>query len=230
MSTPGQVRRSIRWRQNIGYLVGGFVGLLVILALNLPGMDNLHAAGPMNTGHEKLICGACHDPAAGTLRQQLQANVKFVLGTRKTGADIIHKTVTNAVCLDCHARPTDRHPVGRFLEPRFKDARQAIGPQLCTSCHKEHSGKRVTIESTYCINCHSDLKLNKDPIDTPHVTLIANKNWQSCLGCHDFHGNHRMQTATKMQDAIAQDMILRYFNGGPSPYSNDKFFAAKETR
>jgi hypothetical protein len=233
MNTSAQRRKPIRWRQNIGYFLGATVGLLILAVLILPGMDDLHVFGPLNTGHENLACNSCHDPAAGTLRQQLQANIKYILGMRKTPVDIIHKTVTNEVCLDCHSRPNDRHPAARFLEPRFKDARQAIQPQLCTSCHAEHSGKRVTIESTYCVNCHTDLKVNNDPIEIPHAQLIADKRWQSCLSCHDFHGNHQMTTPTTMHDAVSQDMILSYFNGGLSPYSTDstdKIYPAKRSR
>ena len=108
--------------------------------------------------------------------------------------DFGHQPVTNATCLECHDRPNDRHPVFRFFEPRFAEAREQIQPQYCLSCHLEHSGKRVTtFEITSCVHCHKDITLNHDPTTISHEDLIEAGQWESCLGCHDFHGNHVMK-------------------------------------
>lgn len=183
----------------------------------------------MNTGHEDLKCKSCHKPAPGTVRQQLQANLRYVLGLRETAADFGQQDVGNEICLGCHDRPKDRHPVYRFLEPRFAKAREQIQPQFCISCHLEHQGKRVTREeSGYCVNCHKETKLKKDPINISHEQLIAQDRWESCLGCHDFHGNHVMKTKRVVEEAWSPERVRAYFGGGPSPYPKELYYNAKK--
>lgn len=213
-----------------GYLAGLGLMALALLWLFLPGQESLHSLGPANTGHETLGCEDCHTPADGTARQQIQANVRYWVGLRDTPANFQHNAVTNDDCLACHERPNDAHPVFRFNEPRFAEARAAIQPQDCVSCHLEHEGERVTIEPTFCVVCHEDLELRNDPIDIPHTTLIADENWASCLGCHDFHGNHVMETETQVGNALPIETIEEYFAGSDSPYSAEKAFSATEER
>lgn len=218
-----------RHRQNLAYAVGASVGLLAVGLLALPAEEKLHAHGPMNSGHEAIACDGCHRPAPGSVRQQIQANVRYWLGWREQPADFGRTAVDNAACLDCHERPNDRHPVYRFLEPRFLNARQTIAPQNCLSCHAEHRGQRVTQrEIGYCVNCHKDTKVRKDPLDVPHDRLIALKQWESCLGCHDFHGNHIYKLPIEAEKIIPPDRIRAYFAGGPSPYGNTLHYKAKK--
>ncbi|PKM37694.1 MAG: hypothetical protein CVV06_04420 [Gammaproteobacteria bacterium HGW-Gammaproteobacteria-10] len=128
--------------------------------------------------------------STGSPCQQIQANIRFVLGRRETTAAFIHSAVGNEQCLRCHERPNDRHPVYRFLEPRFAKAREKISPQSCVSCHNEHRGRRVTFgRIDYCRYCHEKTELRKAPLDISHADLITLKQWDTCLGCHDFHGN-----------------------------------------
>jgi hypothetical protein len=207
--------------QNLAYAGGLLTGLVALLVLAVPAREAWHARGPMNVGHEALRCAWCHRDARGSFRQQVQANFRYALGLRQSPADLGRRDVGNQACLSCHDRPDDRHPVYRFLEPRFAEAREKLAPQQCTSCHREHTGKRVTLgEIGYCENCHEDTHLRKDPIDVPHERLIALDRWQSCLGCHDFHGNHLMQTATTLDRAIAPAQVRAYFDGGASPYGS----------
>jgi len=195
----------------------------------MPGYAWLHAAGPMNTGHEKLLCEDCHVPADGNLRQQFQANIQFLLGNRKQYSPVGFRSVSSRDCQQCHDRPTDKHPVSRFLEPRFSKARAKISPHQCMSCHKEHQGKRVTtVSQDYCSNCHQKLKLRKEKIDVHHVDLIKQKRWQTCLGCHDYHGNHRMKLKKRLKDIVNEQVIHEYFNGGNDPYSRNKIHKVKE--
>ena len=218
-----------RRRQNLGYAIGIAVGLGCLAVFLWPSQEQLHALGPMNTGHENFRCESCHVPAPGTTRQQLQATVRYWLGWRETPVDFGHQDVSNAVCLRCHERPNDRHPVYRFLEPRFAKAREQIEPQLCVSCHLEHRGQRVTLTDTgYCSTCHKETTLKRDPMDIPHERLIAEDRWETCLGCHDFHGNHLMKTKTRVEEVWPQAQLRAYFNGGPSPYPKALHHPAKK--
>ena len=157
----------------IGYWTG-FIALLLLLAvLWSPEQESLHASGPANTGHETLSCKDCHQAASGSFRQQVQANIRYWLGLRSKPTDFQFLPVTNKECIACHDRPKDNHPAHRFLEPRFAEARANISAHKCVSCHQEHQGARVTIETTFCSNCHQKLKLKKDPLPVfSHEKLI----------------------------------------------------------
>lgn len=221
--------QGLRKRHHWGYLFAGIIVLIIAAFILMPRYAWLHAAGPMNTGHEDLVCEDCHQPAAGSLRQELQANVQFVLGNRSHPAQVGFRPVTNRDCQHCHDRPSDRHPVSRFLEPRFTKARAAIAPHKCASCHREHQGKRVTtVSQGYCSNCHQKLKLRKEKINVAHAELVKQKRWQTCMGCHDFHGNHRMNVRTRLENIINEKQIQDYFNGGDDPYSDKKIHKAKQ--
>jgi hypothetical protein len=215
--------------QNLGYLVGAFGTLAIALILFWPNGEQMQSKGPPNTGHEMLVCEDCHRESEGSLRQQVQANVRYYLGLRQTEVEFGHLPVTNENCQECHDRPTDFHPVFRFNEPRFAEARQAIQPQLCVSCHKEHEGKRVTsVGTSYCVHCHQDLEVQDDPITVSHKELTAQGRWETCLTCHDFHGNHVMETPTDLAAGIPLSRVVEYFEGGPDPYSEQKHYLTKE--
>ena len=138
-------RATFRIHQHRAYATGIAIGLVSLCLLLLPENDRFHVRGPMNTGHEKIKCGSCHKEAPGTLRQQIQANLHFIFAQRNHPADFGHRPVGNENCLFCHERPNDRHPVYRFLEPRFQKTRESLKPQYCISCHAEHHGQRVTL-------------------------------------------------------------------------------------
>jgi uncharacterized protein YjeT (DUF2065 family) len=203
-------------------------GLVVVLAglalVVVPQSSRFAAKGPSNTGHDKLACTDCHKEAPGTFRQQLQAKVSFHLGLRDIDPTFGHDKVSNETCVNCHARDQDAHPVHRFLEPRFKEAREQLGAESCANCHREHKGVRVTMAATSCATCHQDLAMKNDPLDVSHRDLIAKGQWTTCLGCHDYHGNHKRLTQTKLEDAYASKAILDYLAGGPSPYGLDLKF------
>ena len=219
-----------RKRQFFGYIAGLLLALGGYVTLMWPDNEDLVSLGPMNTGHDDLTCDNCHIKARGTAMQQLQANVMYLFGMRKKSVTFGHEDVDNAACKSCHDRPNDRHPVHRFLEPRFADARQAIHPELCESCHREHNDVRLVINDTgYCRNCHDDTELKEDPLDVPHTELIKQEMWTTCLQCHDFHGNHEMETAIMMRDTIPLQKIEEYIRGGLSPYGEDKKFVATKT-
>jgi uncharacterized CHY-type Zn-finger protein len=205
-------------RRRVGSVLGSVIASLVLAGLAWPGNEHWSAAGPMNTGHEQLSCDSCHRPAPGTVRQQLQANARYAIGLRAEPVDFGERRVENADCLSCHERPFDRHPVSRFSEPRFEKARAAAGVQRCAGCHREHTGTRVTSAMTVCENCHSDVKLRADPLDVSHAQLAQEGRFSTCLGCHDFHGNHVMKLAKNMSEVFAPEQIEAYLHGGRSPY------------
>lgn len=221
--------KATRKPQHLAYTAGIIISLLGLAVLLTPAYDKFHARGPMNSGHDTLNCISCHQVAPGSFRQQIQANLRYALGKRDRLADFGHQAVSNESCLGCHERPNDRHPVYRFLEPRFLKARANLSPQFCVSCHTEHKGQRVTHpEIGYCVNCHKLTKVRKDPLDVPHERLIALKRWESCLGCHDFHGNHKMKTKKSVEQIIPAKKIRAYFRGGKSPYGEDRHYKAKK--
>jgi hypothetical protein len=210
------------------YLLGGVVAAATVAAVvMIPHAARFHAKGPANTGHEALACSDCHKDAPGTLRQQLQAKVQYWLGLRATDATFGRSRVGNEQCTGCHARDQDSHPVHRFLEPRFFEARAELGAESCVSCHREHKGVRVTMPATACATCHQNLELKRDPLDVSHRELVARKEWTSCLGCHDFHGNHKRVTPTRLDAAYPPSAIFDYLAGGPSPYGHDMKYPTK---
>ncbi|MET0591826.1 MAG: cytochrome c3 family protein [Polyangiaceae bacterium] len=217
-------------RRRVGIGVGLCLANAALCALFAPGLEHFTAPGKMNTGHEQLDCSSCHRSAPGTMRQQIQAGTRFVLGLRETPVDFGFRKVENSDCYACHERPLDRHPAFRFNEPRFFEARQAIAPQRCASCHREHSGRRVTVDASYCQHCHGDLQMKDDPLDVPHATLVRESLWTSCLGCHDFHGNHVMKSPDHFADAISPLRIGRYFEGHASPYPAELKEPARQNR
>ncbi len=107
-----------QWRY-IGLLAGIALGLLLVGFLNFPGRNSVVAKGPLNTGHEGLGCQECHAPVRGTVAQQVSSNVYHWLGLRKSTIGFGSEDVDSKDCLACHERPHDRHPISRFLEPRF---------------------------------------------------------------------------------------------------------------
>jgi hypothetical protein len=195
-----------------------------------PGQEHLTAPGTMNTGHEKLACVNCHRRAPGTARQQLQADARYLLGWRDAPADFGLRGVSNEDCLACHERPFDRHPVFRFTEPRFAEVRKTLAPHRCLSCHGEHSGARVTVQAGYCVRCHDALEMKNDPLNVPHVQLVREGRWLTCLGCHDFHGNHIMDSGKRLADGAAARQVQLYFEGGASPYPSQLRKPARKQR
>jgi len=213
----------LRQRQFLGGAIGVLIEIGIIIFLNLDSSEEYISLGPMNAGHNDLSCVTCHAHAKGNLMQQLQSNLESAIGVREHGVDFGTMDVTVQNCLQCHDRPNDRHPPHRFSEPRFKKAIANINTTTCITCHSEHNGERVTVASLdYCIHCHQDLKVEQDPVDISHETLIATKQWFTCIQCHDFHGNHRYKVPTKLKDTIPMSVIEVYLKGGKDPYGNDK--------
>ncbi len=216
-------------KRKIHIVAGILVAFVLTAFFTSPQNQNYLIKGKYNTGHETLACNDCHKDAPGSIRQQLQAKTQhYVHGQEDVVLGLL--PVDNKVCNDCHNRPEDNHPVHRFMEPRFKEARNAIHPETCNSCHQEHSGKRVTIpEPSFCVNCHEDMSIENDPLEISHKELVVSKQWESCLQCHDYHGNHLSNVPESIKDTIPLDLIKEYFNGGKDPFGNDKKYKTKQS-
>ncbi|MCH2210283.1 MAG: cytochrome c3 family protein [Fuerstiella sp.] len=194
----------------------------VMIALQVTGMERLSSPGGSRDIHAGLACTQCHRPADGTLRQQVQANVKHWLGFRKYGADFVHKQIKTDDCLDCHSSETDPHSTYRFLEPKFAEVRTKISPHDCLSCHTEHRGEISVRGGNFCQHCHQDLKLENDITSPSHELLTADARWDTCLMCHDYHDNHHWNTPRDLTQAVNVELIQDYLNGSEkeSPYGD----------
>ncbi|WP_147124742.1 cytochrome c3 family protein [Shimia ponticola] len=196
-------------------------------ALTMPQAMTLISHGPIQKGHADVGCSGCHEASIGSIRQQTQANLRHLVGLRETPADFGYGPVTSRQCIACHDRPNDRHPIYRFQEPRFQDALKEVGATSCLGCHSEHKAERVQVEPTICVACHEDLDVRNDPIDVPHVALISDKRWDTCLGCHDFHGNHARKAQKTLALAHEPAVIRAYLKQGPNPYGATKSYPAQ---
>lgn len=194
-----------------------------------PGLG-LRAKGPMNTSHTNLECTACHKEAEGTIRQQMGHNARTLFGLHDFDwVPVGFAEVDNAACIACHDRPDDLHPVARFMEMRFAEQRVELGVHECKGCHGEHEGVRVAhVGEGFCRECHGDLEVSFDPIEPTHAALLEGESWETCMQCHDFHGNHIAEVPKKLAAAIERDRILDYLEGGADPYGNEKNHVATE--
>lgn len=204
------------------------VAVVGAFALGSERVDQWLAHGPIQAGHADVRCDGCHLPGRGTTRQQIQAKLWHAVGLREDDVDFGRIEVTSDACLDCHARPNERHPIYRFREPRFIDALQVVEADNCLGCHSEHHDTRVDVGQEICRACHDDLKVKNDPLDVAHVELIAREDWASCMGCHDFHGNHGFKPPASLASRIPTPVIDAYFANGASPYGTEKLFEAKD--
>jgi len=107
---------------------------------------------------------------------------------------------------------------------------QKIQAQYCSTCHEEHTGKRITNDLQFCKHCHEKLSIKNDPLDIPHTKLIEDKRWPSCLGCHDYHGNHVYKIPTHSTEIIPELKVIQYFQGLPSPYAKEKKHEARKRK
>lgn len=215
LKTNSGRKRSIR---KLAYAAGLAAAMLPLWLLN-PAMADFVPNAAHSPGHADFACADCHTEAPGTFRQQVQAKTKRLLGMREDDIDFGMRRVDNAVCVDCHANPDDRHPAHRFLEPRFEAARTSLAPQECVSCHREHTGTRLSQTNTaFCATCHGDMKVKDDRTRPTHAALVRGARWETCLTCHDFHGNHAYDPPTDLKNALAPGAVNAYFGSGKSPY------------
>jgi len=88
----------------------------------------------------------------------------------------------------------------------------------------------VTREGDYCETCHGEFELERDPLDTSHQELADQARFDTCLRCHDFHGNHLYAVPESLDEAFDLDAVQLYLEGGESPYGRDRRFEATPGR
>ena len=200
--------------------VAAIAVLLSLSPLLVAGWDTkLLSIGPATPGHESLACIDCHQAAVGTIGKQLLVNGHYLLNDRSRPVDFLHRPVTTGVCVSCHDMGNTLHAPVMFLEPRYQQVRDILGPDKCSSCHREHDAIRVSLNNlTFCRTCHETVVINNDPLDVSHEELASTGKWESCMGCHDYHGNHRFRSQTLMSERFLPAEIRAYFGTGPTPY------------
>ena len=185
------------------YKVGAGLTMMATGFLLLPGSERFSSPGPLLHGHQDLACAACHTP-----------------GTPGSGVNPL-RVAGNEGCLSCHRNAWDLHPVHRFDAATFASARATLAPHLCSSCHREHTGRRVTgVTPQFCSQCHQNVSPPNDPIRPRHVDLTAASDWSACLLCHDYHGAHLRQTPHRLPENITEQNVLDYFDRGPALYGD----------
>jgi predicted CXXCH cytochrome family protein len=215
LKTNLKPKRSLR---RLAYAAGLAVAMLPLWLLS-PSLASFVPNAAHSPGHENFACSECHREAPGTMRQQLQAKAKHLLGLRETSVDFGMRKVDNAACIGCHENPDDRHPAHRFLEPRFEAARLTLAPEQCVSCHREHTGARLSqTNAGFCAACHRDMEVENDSTRPTHAVLTKTERWDTCLTCHDFHGNHAHAPPKRIEDALAPGAVSAYFSRSESPY------------
>lgn len=221
---PGFIRRA--------YQAAFALAALLVVLVNLPGALGWWPTGHPTPGHEDVACEDCHRRAPGSTRQQLQAKVRHLLGLRVQDAAWLHLPVGNAECTACHDRPKDVHAPYLFMEARYAPVRASLGPEYCASCHREHRDRRVTLpDGEFCSDCHAQMSLKTDALAPPasptHATLTREGRWSTCMGCHDYHGNHERLTPKRLDEALSPSVIQAGLRGGASPWGKSKKVTAQ---
>ena len=62
------------------------------------------------------------------------------------------------------------------------------------------------------------MKVKDDRTSPTHDFLVRNKQWTTCLQCHDYHGNHKWNAPLRLQDGATLEVLNKYLQGGPSPF------------
>jgi ferredoxin-NADP reductase/CRP-like cAMP-binding protein len=217
--------------RRLAYAAAALVLLALFPFLTWSSSDQHLGIGPATMGHESLACADCHETAPGSTRQQLQANVRYLLGQRAQPADFVHRPVTTATCETCHSMQAAVHAPFMFLEPRYQPVRETLGPHECVNCHVEHDATRVSLGDTlFCKSCHETVVMKNDPLDVAHAELAKTGQWNTCMGCHDYHGNHKFESQTRMADRFPNGKVEDYFKTGSSPYGERKTLATTPKR
>ena len=173
----------------------------------------------MNTGHDTSPASRVTCRAPGSVRQQLQA-IARALGRGRPAA---RSTSASAPSPTRSARPATTAPT---MSPGVPLPRAALrrGPRgdpsramhVVPPRARRRARDRSPTEPTAATATRDlDVKNGSPRRLAPHAR--RGQRWDTCLGCHDFHGNHGLShRPARRRDRPAA--IQTYLDGGPSPY------------
>ena len=72
------------------------------------------------------------------------------------------------------------------------------------------------------------MKARKEVIEPTHAALSAGKRWDTCLTCHDFHGNHPVKAPHRFEEAHDLKAVRAYLADGTDPYFAKKIHPARD--
>jgi len=87
------------------------------------------------------------------------------------------------------------------------------------------------VENTgqFCVTCHSGMEVREDRTTPTHAALAAEERWDTCLRCHDFHGNHHHEWPESLEEAFGGREVLRHLDSG-APLYGEKREPARTSR
>ena len=80
----------------------------------------------------------------------------------------------------------------------------------------------------FCSTCHSDLGAIDKPIQPTHPELVAGERWDTCMRCHDYHGNHVREAPRTLEEAFDGRTVLRHLDSGAPLYGEKREPASGE--
>ena len=80
--------------------------------------------------------------------------------------------------------------------------------------------------SNYCRSCHENTEIKDDRWILSIRIYSEMENGNTCLQCHDFHGNHIYEVPQKMKDTIPLLEVQNYLKGEKVIYSTRKHHKA----
>lgn len=126
--------------------VAGAIAILVLAFYQSQGDAKLHNPGHVTAHHAQFEhdCAQCHDNA---------------------GQGGFSKTVADANCIKCHdgsPHHPNQKPETVQTIPTARDPHGALMAKDCTTCHTEHRGEEVLVNSSdaLCISCHENIAAN----------------------------------------------------------------------
>lgn len=145
---------------------------------------SLFSPGQLTSGHHQieLSCESCHTSRFG-------------------GPEVLQQA-----CVNCHGEELtladDKHPLGKFTDPRNAELLTKLDARRCVTCHSEHRPQAtqtmgVTQPVDVCLHCHADIGEERPS----HREL----GFDSCAnaGCHNYHDNRALYEAFLVKHAAA---------------------------
>ncbi len=186
---------------------------------------------------ESSDCVACHDrskdshPISRFREPRFMTAIETVDARECAGCHKEHTGVRVSAkmefCSACHSTMAMKNdPLGDF--PKTQEVASIETPKPVV---KTRSIKPVAKTRSFQILPPPSAAIIEDAKPAmSHAILASTNRWDTCMGCHDFHGNHQRTTPTSMSMRIDTRLLQAYLIDGMDPYSKDKIVKDKETR